>query len=109
MGATLKMNSGEKRKLKRRLWERARGRCWVCERYVPLWDATLDHVNPASNGGRAGNGNLRIACLECNNGRGSQLASEYAMAKGLTPEQVKRIKDREAAFLGQQGLEDGNG
>ena len=55
------------------VWRRDRGRCRLCGRAVALHGYTLDHVRPRRHGGRHTFWNLRVACLPCNNARGSRV------------------------------------
>ncbi|MHB8742592.1 MAG: HNH endonuclease [Sulfuricaulis sp.] len=61
-----------------RLMERHNGCCVYCLRPVqvgarnqPL-EATMDHIIPASKGGRYSLDNLVLACRECNTARGNK-------------------------------------
>lgn len=47
--------------------------------------ATLDHVVPRSRGGRLDAGNLVLACLACNNERGTLDAEEFRRRKAAGP------------------------
>ena len=57
--------SGRQR-VRRRVWLRGGGMCWLCRCPVPLIDVTLDHVVPKSKGGRDSMVNYRPAHRECN-------------------------------------------
>jgi 5-methylcytosine-specific restriction endonuclease McrA len=53
------------------------------------WDATLDHVQPISRGGRHSLANLAVACRRCNSLKGTLTGAEMeallAMLAGLHP------------------------
>lgn len=63
-----------------RMWNDQRGLCCYCERLMkhrntcdpthPL-RATNEHLKRTADGGTNDAGNRRLACLECNSGRGS--------------------------------------
>lgn len=99
------LNSREKRVKLRAAWEKVKGICWICERYVPLHEATLDHVMPKSHGGRYSTRNLRVACRRCNTERGTEPASTWApRVLGISPQHAARIAGREAhSTKGQKG------
>lgn len=64
------MDTRRLRNLRRRVWERDQGACWICQEPVPLEVMTLDHQVPRSKGGRATFDNLRAAHEICNRERG---------------------------------------
>lgn len=43
--------------------------CWVCGEHVPPADATLEHIQPLSEGGNSHLENLAISHDRCNNRR----------------------------------------
>lgn len=43
--------------------------CWVCGEQVALQDATLEHIQPLSEGGSSHIENLAISHAACNQGR----------------------------------------
>ena len=43
--------------------------CWLCGEHVAPADATLEHINPLSEGGSSHLDNLAISHAACNNGR----------------------------------------
>lgn len=47
------------------------GRCWYCGDLKPRHRMTADHVVPLARGGEEGEGNLVIACLHCNDRKGT--------------------------------------
>lgn len=59
-----------------RVYNQAQGICWLCERFVPLEQATRDHVIPLAWGGGWGWNNLRLAHQRCNQLRGDALRGE---------------------------------
>jgi 5-methylcytosine-specific restriction endonuclease McrA len=57
------------REKRRRLYFERGGVCEACGLKFPLEDLELHHVVPRSNGGRDVDGNLRLLCGECHEGR----------------------------------------
>jgi len=49
--------------------------CWVCGHHVPHETATLEHIQPLSQGGNSHLENLAISHEHCNNQRHAQTAS----------------------------------
>ena len=49
--------------------------CWVCGQHVPHETATLEHIQPLSQGGNSHLENLAISHEHCNNQRHAQTAS----------------------------------
>ena len=43
--------------------------CWVCGQHVSLIDATLEHIQPLSEGGNSHQVNLAISHAACNQKR----------------------------------------
>ena len=43
--------------------------CWMCGEHVPPAEATLEHIQPLSEGGSSHIGNLAISHGRCNNQR----------------------------------------
>ena len=43
--------------------------CWVCKQHVAAQDATLEHIQPLSEGGNSHLENLAISHGVCNRGR----------------------------------------
>ena len=46
--------------------------CWVCGKHVSLEDATLEHIQPRSEGGSSHQENLAISHAVCNHQRHAQ-------------------------------------
>jgi 5-methylcytosine-specific restriction endonuclease McrA len=63
---------------KRSIYEREKGQCAYCGRWIPFPAATLDHVLPQSLDGENTWDNLVNCCLRCNQRKG-----------GRTPEQAR--------------------
>jgi 5-methylcytosine-specific restriction endonuclease McrA len=63
-------NSRQKRVLRQRLYTKSK-KCCHCNRSLSLETATLEHVIALSAGGDWSIGNLRLACKNCNEERGS--------------------------------------
>jgi 5-methylcytosine-specific restriction endonuclease McrA len=43
--------------------------CWVCHQHVALQEATLEHIQPRSEGGSSHQENLAISHARCNHAR----------------------------------------
>ena len=48
--------------------------CWVCGKHVAPEDATLEHIQPLSEGGSSHQENLAISHDSCNNQRHAKVA-----------------------------------
>lgn len=64
--------------LRKALFERDEWRCKYCGESVTLDTATLDHVQPVSNGGDESPDNLVTACLMCNSIKAGRTYEEVA-------------------------------
>ena len=53
--------------------------CWVCRMHVPPVDATLEHIQPLSEGGSSHVENLAISHNACNNQRHAKGATTAPM------------------------------
>lgn len=63
--------------------------CWVCGEHVTLQAATLEHIQPLSEGGNSHADNLAISHEVCN---GQRHASGQVPASNEAPGQVQRRK-----------------
>ena len=70
-------------KLRRELFERQSGMCWICGKKMvleyrgkkpPRTFASFDHVKPQTHGGTAYHTNLKLAHRMCNSARGSPVS-----------------------------------
>jgi hypothetical protein len=55
--------------------------CYKCGKLLTQFSATLDHIQPVSEGGNNSEGNLVTACLLCNSRRGSRPVDEFLQDK----------------------------
>lgn len=55
----------------RSIFQRDKGRCWICGHKVRHDEASRDHVEPRSLGGYDKSRNYRLAHDRCNNARGN--------------------------------------
>lgn len=62
-------NVAENRK---RIFERDKYKCRYCDKQLTRFTATLDHLQPVSEGGDNSFDNLVTACLHCNSRRGAR-------------------------------------
>lgn len=59
------------------IWKRDHAICHLCDRYVPLVEASRDHVLPRHHGGKTTWDNIRLAHKDCNSRRGHRDVKEY--------------------------------
>ena len=64
---------------RRNLFLRDSGRCQYCGIHVTLKTGTIDHIMPRSKGGLHAWENVVIACIPCNQKKGSRLISNTNM------------------------------
>ncbi len=74
------------------IWVQDEAICWLCGDYVPLSEASRDHVVPRSLGGRTKVVNIRLAHKSCNSRRGSKDPDVFK--KQLAAEEHKRDKEK---------------
>lgn len=60
------------RENRERVFTRDGYQCWKCSKQLTRFTATLDHLQPVSQGGDNSYDNLRTACLHCNSRRGNR-------------------------------------
>jgi CRISPR/Cas system Type II protein with McrA/HNH and RuvC-like nuclease domain len=66
-----------------RVFERDNYQCHYCNKQLTRFTASLDHIQPVSEGGDNSFDNLVTACLHCNSRRGSRPVMEmYADPEG---------------------------
>lgn len=61
-----------------KLWEENNRQCYWCKMDVDFENSTLDHVIPKLRGGTNDPDNVVIACIWCNNLKGSMLPDKFA-------------------------------
>ena len=49
-----------------KIYERDNYHCYICDKQLTRFTATLDHITPVSEGGDNSAENLKTACLQCN-------------------------------------------
>ena len=82
-------NGLQKRKVRftrRNIFERDDYTCQYCGRQPPERELSLDHVVPRSRGGSSTWDNLVVACVRCNDRKGSRLPNEVGMGLLRRPE-----------------------
>ena len=47
--------------------------CYRCKTTISFDDATVDHVNPHSKGGKTSLNNLKLCCVSCNSSKGATI------------------------------------
>lgn len=76
-------------------------RCWYCGKKITAKNYSIDHRIPKARGGNDSKYNRVVACIPCNQDKGSLMIGEYraviAYRKGL----VKRL-DRMVQFHGEK-------
>lgn len=82
---------------KRNIWSRDMGECQYCAARIDLKEATIDHVMPKSRGGQNCWENVALACVSCNQLKGSTLLEHACVSIRRKPkkpslEQVVIIK-----------------
>jgi len=65
-----------------KVFERDDYQCRYCGKQLTRFTATLDHIQPVSEGGDNSIGNLTTACLHCNSRRGARPVMEAIIAQG---------------------------
>lgn len=71
-----RINSADKRELRRELCLQFDGRCAYCNRHVGM-KGTVDHYMPQSLGGTNARANLRWSCARCNNAKDNMHPDEW--------------------------------
>ena len=74
---------------KRTLHARDEGLCQYCSKSLQLSEATLDHVQPRSRGGKAQWTNVALACRPCNAKKGNRTPAEARMTLRRSPSKPK--------------------
>lgn len=69
------------RENRQRVFERDKFVCHHCGKLLTRFSATLDHLQPVSEGGDNSYTNLVTACLQCNSQRGSQALMDFLTRK----------------------------
>ena len=73
--------------LRRRVTERAEGRCEYCKypQYASLFSFEMEHIISVKHGGLTTSDNLAYSCHSCNRAKGSDLGSIDPDTGILTP------------------------
>lgn len=85
IAAKIKVNYKAQRPSKKMLFFRDKGKCQYCLKKVSLSNATIDHVQPRSKGGKFTWENLVIACAKCNGKKSNFLLAECNMVLKSNP------------------------
>lgn len=86
--------SGKVTFCKRNVHARDDGRCQYCRKAVPLDQATYDHVVPRAQGGKTVWSNIVIACLPCNQRKGSRTPRQAGLVLARAPKRPKALPRR---------------
>jgi hypothetical protein len=70
-----------------KVFERDKYLCHYCRKQLTRFNATLDHLQPVSQGGDNSYDNLVTSCLQCNSQRGAQPLMDYLTRKQDGPKQ----------------------
>ncbi len=73
------------------IFERDEYRCHYCNKQLTRFTATLDHIQPVSEGGDNSADNLITACLHCNSRRGSRPVMDMIQLPGTSTSQQLEI------------------
>jgi 5-methylcytosine-specific restriction endonuclease McrA len=76
------------------IWARANGRCGICGDKVALNGFEVDHIIPASKGGRHCYENVQPAHPNCNRSKADQMPWEYELRLSLKKRSRKGKKLR---------------
>ncbi len=66
---------------RQKVFERDKFLCHHCGKLLTRFSATLDHLQPVSQGGDNSYGNLATSCLPCNSRRGAQPLMDFLTRK----------------------------
>lgn len=72
-GVTDKRAKGKSRKWRAAMIRRGITKCCWCDCELTLDTSTIEHVIPLSKGGLENRNNRKLACVKCNNDRGSNM------------------------------------
>lgn len=86
-----RINSEDKRRIRRSVHARAGGVCEYCGERATLKVGTVDHYLPQALGGTNAKTNLRWACFPCNQRKGDMPPQEWEQRR---PVPVVRKNDR---------------
>jgi 5-methylcytosine-specific restriction endonuclease McrA len=68
--------------MKRRVYGRDRGICYLCGEWFAYDDTVAEHVIPKGRGGQTTLEGLRVACRPCNRAKGNKTGEEYLAELG---------------------------
>ena len=101
---TLEKELEQRKKLKKYLVSQYGSVCYYCEKSIPYYKLTMDHIYPRIKGGRLTIGNTILCCYPCNKRKGSRIISidefkaEVQGIEYLTPQmneqKIKEIKEK---------------
>ena len=74
------------------LYHRDNLSCWYCGCHVSSCVLTLDHIKPYSKGGTNLHNNLVTSCRSCNSERGNKPFQTFALSKGKTMSEIRKLK-----------------
>lgn len=69
------------RENRQKIFERDKFLCHHCGKLLTRFSATIDHLQPVSEGGDNSYGNLVTSCLQCNSQRGAQPLMDFLTRK----------------------------
>jgi 5-methylcytosine-specific restriction endonuclease McrA len=76
---------------RKNVWLRDKGRCQYCSTKVPMTDFTYDHVVPQCRGGKTKWDNIVVACIPCNQRKGSKTLIQARMRLKTLPIRPKTL------------------
>lgn len=70
-GSNRSILASKRRELRAQVYEKAKGVCQICFRFMPYEAMSMDHIIPVSAGGKAVLSNLQGTHIKCNRNRGA--------------------------------------
>ncbi len=86
------------------VYARDQGKCQYCFRSMTRSEATYDHVIPRAKGGKTTWTNIVIACVPCNQRKGSKTAAQAGLKLRSTPVRPKKLPDMRFTFTWRPGM-----
>lgn len=75
------------------IYNKAKGRCAICGKFIPCNEYTIDHIVPLSKGGTDEESNLQCCCLICNQMKQDMLPNK--MMKQMSKIMMHQLEKKE--------------